>query len=682
MKNKIFFITLLKIAILYLIVTAFKSDKELNIFVSPNGDDGNNGAISTPVRTIERAKVLIQTLRSNDDYRKINVNLMPGEYQLDKPLLFTTSDGGTARCSVTYKAFKAGTAVISGGRQLPRKWIKDKTGKVWKLRLDRDYGVVNQLFANGSRLVRSRSPQYYTLGPLSPYTDVIEDLQVKGQSKFATALKLRKKELDPFCGFSYKGSDLNDFGPEDLRNAELLLYHSWDCSWHKIDKIDKITNQIYLKSPAIYPVCMFSNRNRYVIENSRKYLLNPASWCYDTQKNELFYLPKADENPNTLEFIVPVNQQLFLIKGGKDSTQKVQNIQFLGIQFKYTIAKRGVQWRSEDIVTLASESKKSGIDIKTGFADSQGATESGQAVSLENAEHISFQNCDFTMLGGYAIGIYNYCSYNQIVNSRFSKLGAGGIIIGSSVIDRKIEKPELTLPSNNIVTNNKIYDFGLIYQSGIGIIIKNAVRSKIINNEIFNGPYTGISCGWTWGKSKSYTRENIVEANQIHHVMQSLADGGGIYTLGNQPETVIRGNIIHDIERSRDAVGSRNNGIFFDEGSARIYLDKNEIYNVANELVRYNQAEPEDISWGTNKFNGESVSGSDGQLLISTSTIEAWFKTERFKIIFSNIINTDWFVYSVVLLIVLLIFIFIKIKKMKRKKRYKKQFIVNRKVEK
>ena len=49
--------------------------------------------------------------------------------------------------------------------------------------------------------------------------------------------------------------------------------------------------------------------------------------------------------------------------------------------------------------------------------------------------------------------------------------------------------------------------------------------------------------------------------------MQHLGDGGGIYTLGFQPGTVIRGNHIHHVQRSRFNQAAPNNGMFIDEGS-------------------------------------------------------------------------------------------------------------------
>ena len=44
-----------------------------------------------------------------------------------------------------------------------------------------------------------------------------------------------------------------------------------------------------------------------------------------------------------------------------------------------------------------------------------------------------------------------------------------------------------------------------------------------------------------------HTRGNLIENNEIHHVMQILGDGNGIYVRGCGPGNVIRGNYIHHL---------------------------------------------------------------------------------------------------------------------------------------
>ena len=99
-------------------------------------------------------------------------------------------------------------------------------------------------------------------------------------------------------------------------------------------------------------------------------------------------------------------------------------------------------------------------------------------------------------------------------------------------------------------------------------------KLKIAGNEIYDCPYTGISIGWIWDDRESPARENQIVDNQIHHVMQVLSDGGGVYTLGRQPNSVIANNQIHDVPLN--AGRAESNGIFLDQGSTGFHVDSNE----------------------------------------------------------------------------------------------------------
>jgi len=107
-------------------------------------------------------------------------------------------------------------------------------------------------------------------------------------------------------------------------------------------------------------------------------------------------------------------------------------------------------------------------------------------------------------------------------------------------------------------------------------------------------PYTGVSVGWMWWDPRQRAepretpcRANMVIDNHIHHVMQVLSDGGGIYTLGLQPGSVLRGNVIHDI--LRNAGRAESNGMFLDQGSGDLLIENNVIYNVDRSPLRFHK---------------------------------------------------------------------------------------------
>jgi hypothetical protein len=87
--------------------------------------------------------------------------------------------------------------------------------------------------------------------------------------------------------------------------------------------------------------------------------------------------------------------------------------------------------------------------------------------------------------------------------------------------------------------------------------------------------------------------------------MKVLCDGGCIYTLGLQPGTILRGNLLHDVHYNRTGRQSirSNNGIFFDQGSKSFLVEGNVIYNTAGPPIRFNQCAHNWLTWGENHFS-------------------------------------------------------------------------------
>ncbi|WP_182922577.1 right-handed parallel beta-helix repeat-containing protein [Pedobacter planticolens] len=568
----------------------FKEVREIEIYVSPLGDDLAKGDKVSPFRTIIRAQEYIRSLKL-ENYSKVLVNLRKGVYIIDKPLLFTVKDGGTKDCLIEYHAYQNEEVIISGGIRLASNWQKIKgSSNLWKLKIDNSLPPINQLFANGVRLTRSTSPMKYTVGALKQYGKVLDSL---GRYNFEAIEKLKRRDLLPFCSFVYSDKDLE--GIADLANVELLIYHSWEGSRHTIASVNELEKSVFLKSPSVLPVGFFSNRNRYVIENSKQFLKNAGDWCFDNKTNELWYVSQENKNPNQMEFVTPIVDQLLMVKGDVKTNSPVQNLKFSGIKFSHNRAPRGINVEG---ILISAKTKLPWMDVKTGFSGYQTSVECGQSIWLQYATNIIFQKCTFSKLGTYALRIDQYATQTQIDACEFYDLGGGGVILGYNIRNAPTQGMlAAASPSENVIKDCKIYNGGIIYPSAVGIAIMNATNSYIINNEIYNFGYSGISSGWTWGFGPSYTYGNRIENNKIHDVMKLLADGGGIYTLGRQPNTSIVGNVIYNIFKSKDAVGSDNNGIFFDEGSSEMFVGGNLIYNIENQKIRYNQTDSAKIKW-------------------------------------------------------------------------------------
>ena len=77
-------------------------------------------------------------------------------------------------------------------------------------------------------------------------------------------------------------------------------------------------------------------------------------------------------------------------------------------------------------------------------------------------------------------------------------------------------------------------------------------------------PGRQISVGWGWGLAPdgaltgchdSFAGGIRLTGNAVHDVLSSLHDGGGVYTLGGAPDSVLEGNAISGV--GHPGIGSR-----------------------------------------------------------------------------------------------------------------------------
>ena len=219
-------------------------------------------------------------------------------------------------------------------------------------------------------------------------------------------------------------------------------------------------------------------------------------------------------------------------------------------------------------------------------------------VVLDAAHSVCFHRCTFSHMGAGALDIQNGSRDNIVRGCLFTQTAAGAIQVGDvQVSDAHPDDPR-TIVSGNVIDNCRLCAIGTEFKGSIGIFVGYASGTVITHNEISEVGYTGISVGWGWGyydpwcdgdKPKFYRdgcyprfdtpttcRDTLVEHNHVHHVLNSLNDGGGIYTLGLQVGAVIRENHVHDNGAGRGGPG----GLYLDEGSAGMEIVGNVIYNV------------------------------------------------------------------------------------------------------
>jgi hypothetical protein len=475
-----------------------------------------------------------------------------------------------------------------------------------------------QLFANDQRLTRARTPNegyFLTTGAVSKYAERAK----KRYGGYNGVGPMRKTNPDAFCGFAFKPGDLSE--STDYTDAEIITYHSWECSWQTVRDIDFENHDLHFNTPCRYPIGFFSLRARYRIENVPEALDHPGEWYLNRKTGVLTYLARPNEDPNDMDMVAPRLEKLVVLQSDPEEDRYVEHISFSGLAFHHARYPMGIYDVAPDWPKAAQAVDPNWpSDFPPGYTDSQASPRCGQAIEFNGTRHCALDSCEVAHVGASVMRIAKGSHENRVTGCEMYDLGGGGVFIGLDT--RDISKtPREDSPSNNVVSNNRIYDGGNVHPSAVAIWIAQSHHNTVAHNEIFDFGYSGISLGWTWSRDPNYSDHNILEANHIHDVLKELADGGGIYTLGVLEGCVIRGNHIHDIHRPDGAIGSHNNGFFFDQGSQKLLLDQNVIHDVSHDDVRFNQNKREDHTWTNNIFEGEGgdITSDPAQRIINAA---------------------------------------------------------------
>jgi len=573
------------------------------LHVSTGGDDAGPGTKARPLATPKGARDAIRALRKKKALPAggVTVLLHGGGYVLDEPLVLTPADGGTADAPIVYAAVPGENVVLSGGRRIAG-WRRAK-GALWTATLpDVKAGRwhFRQLFGDSRRLTRARTPNeghFLTVGPLSKFAERSK----RRWGGYGGTRDLRREHPDAYCGFAFRPGDIRE-GPA-WRDAEIITYHSWECSWQTIRRIDLARGEVHFNTPCRYPIGFFGKACRYRIENVPAAFDAPGEWYLDRRTGVLSYLARDGEDPSRMEFVAPVLEKLLVLEGKPG--RPVEHVTFRGLSFRHAKYPMGIYDVAPDWPAPARKADPTWPrDFPPGYTDAQAAPLCGQAVELRDASRCAFENCEMTQLGASAIKLFARCTHNRIARCRLHDLGGSGVLIGLNV--RRVERsktPPGDAPAHNLVEDCTIEHVSLVHPSAVGVWIAQSHHNTVRRNLIADVGYAGIHVGWTWGRYPNYTAHNLIERNHIHHVMRELADAAGIYSLGPQAGTVYRENYIHDLRRAPGCVGAPVDGLFFDQGSQHIHVERNVIRRSDHAAYRFNQCRKEDMTWSDNDFD-------------------------------------------------------------------------------
>jgi hypothetical protein len=265
-----------------------------------------------------------------------------------------------------------------------------------------------------------------------------------------------------------------------------------------------------------------------------------------------------------------LHEQLLVVQGAVD--EPVTDLAFEGLTFSHTCF---------DLPPHGYAGVQSSWYERRASSDDSAGTTMTSAVLVDGAESCRFSRCRFERLAACGLHLARTEGV-EVHRCEFRDIGGEGVMIGSR------DPLEMPVNENTHVTECTIEDCGVTFHGAVGLWIGFARGALVQNNELRNLPYTGVSVGWQWDDQPTPCQCHSIYRNHIHHVMQLLSDGGGIYTLGLQPGTSLTENVIHDVPLN--AGRAESNGIFMDEGSTSMTVSGNLIYNIDRSPIRFHRA--------------------------------------------------------------------------------------------
>ena len=562
------------------------------IYVSLQGNDKNPGTKEAPFNTLNRA------IKQAREWRRLNrpevaggiyIRLEEGVYAQRNSLFLRSEDSGTPDSPTVICAVDGAHPVISGGvavtgwkRGCDNPAIPEELRqKIWSAEvplIGNRRVETRQMWVNGNKVQRA-----------AQFPDV-------GMERM---IDFNREEQTITIPASYVNSSRESQSITGLQNAsqlEMIVHQRWAIAILRVKSIDVKDGQAVVRfhepeshlefaHPWPQPVIGGEKGNSsFCLINALELLDQPGEWFQEYPSGTIYYYPQASENMETAEVIIPTLETLVTIDG--TLSRPVKHIQFNGITFAHT------SWMRPSFqghVTLqggfplldAYKLQEPGLPEKAELENQAWITRPETAIRVRGAEHIDFKHCTFRHLSSTGLDYEWAVTASSVEDCQFTDIGGTALLVGAFP-DGGFETHVPFIPAdvrelcshitirNNFISNVTNEDWGCV---GIGA---GYVRNMdISHNEVCHLNYSGICVGWGWTSLESGMCNNRIEANYVHHFARRLYDAGGLYTLSNQPGSVMRNNRIEHLIEAPYATNDRAFYIYLDEATDGYTMENN-----------------------------------------------------------------------------------------------------------
>lgn len=556
------------------------------IYVSLQGNDKNPGTKEAPFNTLNRA------IKQAREWRRLNrpevaggiyIRLEEGVYAQRSSLFLRPEDSGTPDSPTVICAVDGAHPVISGGVAVTG-WKRGCNHPAIPEKLKQKIWSVEAPLI-GNRRVETRQ------------------MWVNGH-KVQRAAQFPDGGLERMIDFNPEEQTITipvsqSVNPKRLQNAgqlEMIVHQRWAIAILHVKSIDVKDGQAVVRfhepeshlefaHPWPQPVIGGEKGNSsFCLTNALELLDQPGEWFQEYPSGTIYYYPQASENMETAEVIIPTLETLVTIDG--TLSRPVKHIQFNGITFAHTSWMRPSY---QGHVTLqggfplldAYKLQEPGLPEKAELENQAWITRPETAIRVRGAEHIDFKHCTFRHLSSTGLDYEWAVTASSVEDCQFTDIGGTALLVGAFP-DGGFETHIPFIPAdvrelcshitirNNFISNVTNEDWGCV---GIGA---GYVRNMdISHNEVCHLNYSGICVGWGWTSLESGMCNNRIEANYVHHFARRLYDAGGLYTLSNQPGSVMRNNRIEHLIEAPYATNDRAFYIYLDEATDGYTMENN-----------------------------------------------------------------------------------------------------------
>lgn len=556
-------------------------------FVSQNGNDGNPGTQEAPFLTLQRAQAAVRALPSSAfKNQDVYVLLREGTYRMQQPLVLTPEDSGREGHDVVYSSYPGETAILSGAIQA-RDWTFNAALGAYQSNVGPCQ--TRQLYVNGTRAVRAQTTPYpvaflpnflgggidylfTTMNPAAWNDPTTWTNQKDIEAVIITQWKMMRVPINSVLGIPGLGGLITMQEP------------AWTNS--------NVNYSIVTNQPGIWS---FWQVTRF--ENALQFLTQPGQWYLDYSGGILSYIPLPGEDITTADVELPLLETLVVGQGTLENP--IHNIRFEGLTFSYATwlgpnSDNGYVADQSGCLLLGAGHQPNYIGHDPNVVPTPGN------IQFTFAHNIVFYGNIFQHLGAVGLQLFTGCQHNTIDSNLFTDISSAAISLGEVAgIGPHPSNPKQML-KHNLITNNLIKNVGAEYVDAAGIFVGFTKKTTISHNTISNVPWSGIAMGWGWGlldkgsfpglpnahsgqwgtvTELTPNFESVIKNNKIYNFLNTLWDGGAIYTTGRQGPSLSKGLLI----KENVAYGKRPDGggnIFYTDGGSRyIQLERNVSFN-------------------------------------------------------------------------------------------------------